>query len=649
MSVRPIDNVLESLALSGLGPCRIAGFALVAEEGVPVARLAEHPESAEMVGAFAGPYGGRARAGRAEGFEWAATLPGPEQVLSTWSDYQDDSAVCVVEGEFFSEAWGYRPRIGLDPQLARIVSQNILKRGPERLDELNGMFSGFLFSRRDRRLWLFVDRGGVRFLFYRVVNGRYEAASNIYGFCRSRTPLKLDAVSLNEHLFFGTPLDGKSLFEGVRVVQPGSVVELTSGGSTERRYYHLPKRLRRQSVAEGAEMICSALDGHVRGLGLERGRCGIGLSSGKDSRMVLAGLLRADLAPVATIFQVRDRDPDASNALRLARALDLDAQTVSFARAWDPWLFDWDSSILTLGYVAGWGFSVLGATGALHNRIMFTGYCGDTLSGASFGVRPWKAASLADLTRRLYGAQAKEMSPEALVSCLREDLVVPPDEMTRNWERSFGREPAEPDDLLTAYLLQRFRNNTRRAALNFQTMRIHAIPVHPLVDRFVMDAYLRLPVRSFAEQAAHYLAAMTGPDALGAVPAANSPVSLKAEFRMRGAFGLWKSARRLRRPRRPASPSGGKVPSALSKRHRRMLDVANESEIFRPGALHRLVQEGLLEGRGILKLGATAIHVACATNRELVSSPPPLFLTKPIPGVDRAGLSGAPKEEGRSR
>ena len=318
-TVHPIDNVLESLEQSGLAPCRIAGFALVAEEGVPVARLSERSESAGMVSAFVGPYGRPARAGRTDGFEWAAAHPGPEQILSTWSDYQDDRSVCGVEGEFYSEAWGYRPRIGSDPHLARIVSQNVLERGPEQLDQLNGMFSGFLYSPGDRRLWLFVDRGGVRLLFYRVVNGRWEAASNLYGFRRSRTPLALDAVSLNEQLFFGTPLEGKSLFEGVRVVQPGSVVELGPGGSKERRYYHFPARLRGQSVGESAEMICSALDRHVGGLGLEQGRCGIGLSSGKDSRTVLAGLLRADLAPVATIFRVREHDSDASNALRLAQ------------------------------------------------------------------------------------------------------------------------------------------------------------------------------------------------------------------------------------------------------------------------------------------------------------------------------------------
>ena len=240
----------------------------------------------------------------------------------------------------------------------------------------------------------------------------------------------------------------------------------------------------------------------------------------------------------------------------------------------------------------------------------------------------------------LYAAQAKEVPAEALAACLRQDLVVPPDEMTRNWEKSFKREADEPDDLLTAYLLQRFRNNTRRAALNFQTMRIHSIPVHPLVDRFVMDAYLSMPVRSFAGQAAHYKAAMTGPEALGAVPAGNSPLPLKLEYRTRALFNFWKS---VRRPRRRPAPAAHSRPSEtanrLSARHRRMLDVAIESGIFNNEALERLTREGLIDRKAILKLGATAIHVSCATNRDLVSSPLPLFLTNPAPGGDSPRLA----------
>jgi hypothetical protein len=155
------EDVLEALARAGVAPNRLAGFAFVRAPGVPGTAL--RAEATAIAGAFAGPYGGATRAAALSGAAWSGALPGPEQILSTWSDHQDARGACVLEGEFYSEAFGRRPQRGEDPQLARLLFEAVLERGTAALDELNGLFSGFVYSARDGRAWLFVDRTGARF------------------------------------------------------------------------------------------------------------------------------------------------------------------------------------------------------------------------------------------------------------------------------------------------------------------------------------------------------------------------------------------------------------------------------------------------------------------------------------------------------
>jgi hypothetical protein len=57
-----------------------------------------------------------------------------------------------------------------------------------------------------------------------------------------------------------------------------------------------------------------------------------------------------------------------------------------------------------------------------------------------------------------------------------------------------------------------------------------------------------------------------------------------------------------------------------------MLEIAVESELFEPAVLRSDVWANGRARPAIIKLGAVAIHVACASGQRLPSSPRPLFL-----------------------
>jgi hypothetical protein len=608
MTVRrvPIDDVLRLLKQAGTGRSVIAGFAIIANpvQSPPPLR------AITMVNDFIGPFGERLAGGQGPGAEWAGILP-EGHALSTWAAYSDERGCCLLEGEFYSPAWG---RGGTaDAALAHLVFERVLDVGPPALDALNGLFSGAVYAHCERRLWLFVDRLGTRFLYYWAHPDRCEAATNLYGFRHACPPPRLDAQALNEHLVLGSPTRSKTLFDGIRLVPPGTAVEWSEHGVREERYYHYPTRLSRQSAVDGAAMICGALDRHVGALSLSA-EPSIALSAGKDSRVVLGALLRSGYRPTVSTFTV---DPDLPYVLRLAEAAGLDAYVVDERE--HAAVFDWDSALLQDGYSAGTSFLAMAAETGLRSGTLFTGFAGDVLSGAWAGLRPWRLATVEALATEEYRRHGPAIPPDLVSRILRPEFVRPFDDVREAFLDSFRQE--HDGDLVTTYLRHRISHrNRRRVAPVFRLMSVCTTIVQPFADHFVLDAYLSLPVASLFAQAAHRLAATHGVPVLGSVSVGRSLLPLRYETEVAQWIERIREAGR-RLPRRPRSRSRRRL---RSPRHRQHLAMAAEVGLFDPSILGFIE---LPQGT-IIKLGATALHVAVMLGRSLPSAPTPKLLPR---------------------
>lgn len=104
-----------------------------------------------------------------------------------------------------------------------------------------GMFAFALWDRADRRLTLVRDRLGIKPLYWSangnlVLFGSQPKALVAHPAWETR----LDQVALRDYLRFGYVPSPQAIYEGMRQVEPGSIVEIdASGRTTERRYWDL--------------------------------------------------------------------------------------------------------------------------------------------------------------------------------------------------------------------------------------------------------------------------------------------------------------------------------------------------------------------------------------------------------------------------
>jgi asparagine synthetase B (glutamine-hydrolysing) len=623
---------LEALREARERSAGLAGFAVVADDPSDVQTAASERPAKAILDGFLRQYGTEKSGGSLPGLDWAGALPGPTEPISTWSEHRDDSGVCVVEGDFYEESFGRRARAGIDGSLAGDLLGQFSRRGPDCLRDLNGIFSGFVFLREGRRLWLFVDPMGGRMLYYRAENGRREAASDVYALSAGGRRLRLDPLSLNEDLVFGAPLQERTVFAGVRLVGAGCAVELDGRGARPHRYFRFPQRRSAMSRPEAAEMIAASMERSVRYLGLGGVPTTIGLSGGKDSRVALSAVLAAGLRPRAYTFRTDESDMDAQLGRRTAEAAGLPSEAINLHHAdntEEAVALSCDAAILSAGFSVGFQFLLLAAVVSRQSRILFTGYAGDCLSGSWAGVEPWRLRTVEELAlsnRRMLGTV---VPPALAAAVLPPELRVPERDLEEDWLDSYRREHAVSGDLLSTHIAIRLaQRNRRNAAAFYQSMRIASTPVHPFAARDVMDAYLTIPMALLKGQRAHIDAVTHRYPALG-FPSWKTlgKLPLKWEPYTRVPLRLHYANRLRRRRGLPQLPSGDPFPQSDYLRTRRFADALSRASFLEQGYLRRELLPRIEPsfGGAVHKMAATVLHAEYGLGGALLL--PPFFLS----------------------
>jgi asparagine synthase (glutamine-hydrolysing) len=236
----------------------------------------------------------------------SGTLPVPEQPAShdglhVWFDGEVFNGRSVAGPEATSDAESLR-RLFADgePDLARIA-------------ELDGVWAAVVYDDRRRRVHLLVDRLGLRIFFWTLVDGRLAWCSQLAGFLAvpGFDPL-IDRRAVDEVFAAGHPLGDRTLFDGVSLVSPGSVVtvDLDSGALEKRRYWwwdridlERPAPTEAEAAATLVELLREAVAARCRG-GDER--LGVSLSGGLDSRALVAALPDGLAPPAMVTFGQRN-------------------------------------------------------------------------------------------------------------------------------------------------------------------------------------------------------------------------------------------------------------------------------------------------------------------------------------------------------
>jgi asparagine synthase (glutamine-hydrolysing) len=199
------------------------------------------------------------------------------------------------------EARGHRFHSDSDTE---VVIHLYEEEGVEAVRRLNGMFAFGLWDERRRRLWLCRDRIGIKPLVYSWDGDRLLFASEIRALLTDpAVDRALDREALMLYLAFNYVPAPRTMFAGIRKLEPGCSLVLEGGRVEISRYWGLP------DPAEEAEMVdpgrlrgrlVELLSEAVAGCMLADVPVGAFLSGGVDSGIVVALMARLSSAPVKT-------------------------------------------------------------------------------------------------------------------------------------------------------------------------------------------------------------------------------------------------------------------------------------------------------------------------------------------------------------
>lgn len=188
---------------------------------------------------------------------------------------------------------------------------------------LNGTFNLAFYDPQRRVLQLVSDRLGSRPLYYQLHQGTLYFALEQKAILAARgvTP-KLDELAVFQLAAFGHQLEDRTIFKGISVMPPGSILTASSHGVQIKSYwrpaYKATRHAGRDASQEFAERIKAATQ---RRIADRRAPLGIFLSGGLDSRCV-AGALAATEAPVTAFTFGNETSRDVQFARQIAHKLE---------------------------------------------------------------------------------------------------------------------------------------------------------------------------------------------------------------------------------------------------------------------------------------------------------------------------------------
>ncbi len=156
---------------------------------------------------------------------------------------EDGSLQVVFNGEIFNyieerrelEKQGHRFYTQSDTE---VIVHLYEEYGLDFVHHLNGQFAIALWDQKQKRLILTRDRVGIRPLFYMKHDGRLLFASEMKSlFALPDIPRRIDLRALQEIFTFWTTLPPDSMFEGVEMLPPGSMMVVEEDRSPEVRAY----------------------------------------------------------------------------------------------------------------------------------------------------------------------------------------------------------------------------------------------------------------------------------------------------------------------------------------------------------------------------------------------------------------------------
>jgi asparagine synthase (glutamine-hydrolysing) len=246
---------------------------------------------------------------------------------------EDESVWIAYNGEVYNHAdfraplsaRGHRYRSRCDTEAIIHLYEEL---GAGVATPLRGMFAFAIWDRRRRTLLLVRDRLGVKPLFYAVTaDGDLVFGSEIKSlFASGLIEAELDRDALPEYFATGHSARSRTLYRGVRKLEPGHVLEWRDGSAAARPYWQLgdqsyPARPRggRAVAEDDVRQFWGHFREAVRRMLMADVPLGVFLSGGLDSSLIVAAMRECGVEELRT-FSVGFDDIE-ENELPFARTV----------------------------------------------------------------------------------------------------------------------------------------------------------------------------------------------------------------------------------------------------------------------------------------------------------------------------------------
>jgi asparagine synthase (glutamine-hydrolysing) len=157
---------------------------------------------------------------------------------------------------------------------------------------LNGRFQGLLADRARGSAMLFNDRYGMHRIYYHESSDAFYFAAEAKAILAVCPELRrADVRGLGEVVSCGCVLEDRTVFEGIRVLPPGSAWIFRPGASVQKAVYFQPREWEEQAPLEHEpyyEELKFVFSRNLRRYFEGRERIGMSLTGGFDTRMIMA-------------------------------------------------------------------------------------------------------------------------------------------------------------------------------------------------------------------------------------------------------------------------------------------------------------------------------------------------------------------------
>ena len=199
---------------------------------------------------------------------------------------------------------------------------------------LNGMFAVAIWDATEHALYLARDRIGIKPLYYCHRDAQIEFASELKALLYPNETRQLSHAGFAQFLATQNTLGSYTLFEGIKMVEPGQWLRFCNGRCTRQTYWTPACRTRITDVNEGIEAFADAAQAAVKRHLMADVRAATYLSSGFDSGGVTALAALYSDSPVTSVtgtFGAAGWYDEATGARTIARACGVEHHLASIS------------------------------------------------------------------------------------------------------------------------------------------------------------------------------------------------------------------------------------------------------------------------------------------------------------------------------